>query len=50
MRLWRVEDGALQAVLEHKDDVMALAFSPDGRLLATASTDGSNAVWRLSSH
>ena len=48
VRLWRVADGALQAVLEHEDDVMALAFSPNGRLLATASSDGSNAIWRLS--
>jgi len=47
VRLWRVADGALQATLEHSDDVMALTFSPDGRLLATASTDGSNSVWRL---
>jgi WD40 repeat protein len=47
VRLWRVADGALQATLEHSDDVMALAFSPDGRTLAAASTDGSNALWRL---
>jgi WD40 repeat protein len=46
-RLWRVADGALQATLEHSDDVMALTFSPDGRTLATASVDGSNALWRL---
>ncbi|MEA3013116.1 MAG: hypothetical protein QOD42_1661 [Sphingomonadales bacterium] len=48
VRLWRVADGALQATLEHSDDVNALAFSPDGRLLAAASADGSNALWRLS--
>jgi WD40 repeat protein len=47
VRLWRVADGALQATLEHSDDVMALAFSPDGRTLAAASADGSNALWRL---
>jgi len=47
VRLWRVADGALQATLEHSDDVMALAFSPDGRTLATASADGSNSIWRL---
>jgi WD40 repeat protein len=34
-------------VLEHSDDVMALAFSRDGRLLAAASAGGSNALWRL---
>ena len=42
-----MRDGALQATLEESDDVMALAFSPDGGLLATASADGSNAIWRL---
>ncbi|MEA3031628.1 MAG: hypothetical protein QOG13_2953 [Sphingomonadales bacterium] len=47
VRLWRVRDGALQSVLEHSDDVTSLAFSPDGRLLATASSDGSNSLWRL---
>jgi len=47
VRLWRVGDGALQAVLEHSDDVMALTFSRDGRLLATASADGSNAIWQI---
>jgi WD40 repeat protein len=48
VRLWRAADGALQSTLEHTDDVMALAFSPDGRTLAAASADGSNALWRLS--
>jgi len=47
VRLWRVRDGALQIVLEHEDDVGALAFRPDGRLLATAGADGSNSLWRL---
>jgi WD40 repeat protein len=47
VRLWRVADGALQATLDQTDDVMALAFTPDGRRLAAASTDGSNAFWRL---
>ena len=47
VRFWRMPDGALQATLEASDDVMALAFSPDGALLATASADGSNMLWRL---
>ena len=33
--------------LEHLDDVMDVAFSPDSRTLATASTDGSNSLWDL---
>jgi WD40 repeat protein len=47
VRLWRVADGAPQAALEHSDDVMSLAWSRDGRMLAAASADGSNAIWRL---
>ena len=47
IRLWQMPGGALQATIEASDDVTALAFSPDGGLLATASADGSNAVWRL---
>ena len=47
VRLWRASDGALEQRLEHHDDVMALAFSPDWRVLATAGADGSNSLWRL---
>jgi WD40 repeat protein len=47
IRLWRMPDGALQATLEATDDITALAFSPDSGLLATASSDASNMVWRL---
>jgi WD40 repeat protein len=48
-RLWRVADGALVAELKYQpDDVVAVAFSPDGSWLATGSDDGSVALWRLS--
>ena len=47
IRLWSMPEGRLQATIEATDDVTALAFSPDGGLLATASSDGSNAFWRL---
>jgi WD40 repeat protein len=40
VRLWRVVDGALQQGLsEHADDVWSVAFSSDGRWLATSSED-----------
>jgi WD40 repeat protein len=47
VRLWRASDGRLEQRLQHFDDVMALAFSPDSGTLATASSDGSNSLWDL---
>ncbi|WP_293990946.1 WD40 repeat domain-containing protein [Sphingomonas sp.] len=47
-RIWRVADGAMVAALDRQpDDVVAVAFSPDGAWLATGSEDGSVALWRF---
>lgn len=41
IRVWQTENGQLVSVLsEYKDVVYDLAFSPDGRLLASAGWDG----------
>jgi WD40 repeat protein len=38
IRLWQVDDGRLLATLSgHTDDIRSVAFSPDGRALASAS-------------
>ena len=39
VRVWDVTTGQERAVLAHQSPVSAVAFSPDGRTLATASHD-----------
>ena len=46
-RLWRTSDMALVAALPHPEDVMDVAFSPDGRWLVTSSEDHKARLWRL---
>jgi len=46
-KLWRVSDMAVVARLPHPEDVMSVAFSPDGRWLVTSSEDGKARLWRL---
>jgi WD40 repeat protein len=46
IRLWSVETGGVVRKLqEHKRKVVALAFSPDGKMLASASREESIRVW-----
>jgi WD40 repeat protein/tetratricopeptide (TPR) repeat protein len=44
-RLWDVGTGALLQTLEHEDMVNRATFSPDGRRLVTACSDGKARVW-----
>jgi len=47
VKLWRVSDMAVVATLPHPDDVMSVAFSPDGQWLVTSGEDGKARLWRL---
>jgi len=48
VRLWDVETGAVQDVLRHPDNVLSVAYSPDGTALATGSNDGVVRLWNVS--
>ncbi|KAG3118583.1 hypothetical protein PI124_g5098 [Phytophthora idaei] len=43
----RVAGDCLEVLTSHKNDVCELAFSPDGEMLASASSDGSVVLWEM---
>jgi WD40 repeat protein len=46
-RLWNAADGTLVHTLQAQGNVLAAAFSPDGKWLATVGTDGVGRVWNV---
>jgi WD40 repeat protein len=49
VKVWDLTTGAERATLArgHRETILALAYSPDGRFLATGSKDGSVRFWDL---
>jgi WD40 repeat protein len=45
--IWDVETGRMIASLRHADELMAVAFSPDGKLIATGGYDNKIALWGI---
>ncbi len=49
VRLWARDGTQLATLTGHKDAVVALAFSPDGKWLASGGLDNNIMIWSLSS-
>jgi WD40 repeat protein/tetratricopeptide (TPR) repeat protein len=47
VHLGTLESGAVRDLLGHRDNVVALDFSNDAKLLATAARDGTVRLWRV---
>jgi WD40 repeat protein len=45
IQLWDVETGTQKTVLKQDNPVVSMAFSPDGRLLATGDFEGRVHIW-----
>jgi WD40 repeat protein/tRNA A-37 threonylcarbamoyl transferase component Bud32 len=45
LNAWRGQLGSLRAVLQHQDRVGAVAYSPDGKRIATGSKDNTARLW-----
>ncbi|USP76690.1 uncharacterized protein yc1106_03964 [Curvularia clavata] len=45
VKLWKTETAVLHSLMGHSDEVVALAFSPNGKMLASISAGGTVKLW-----
>jgi len=46
-RLWDLQGNILQVFKGHEDEIMSVAFSPDGKSILTGSLDNTARIWDL---
>ena len=50
LKIWNLESGAqIKELKGHSNDVISVAFSPDGKILASGSGDNTIKIWNLES-
>ena len=48
LKVWNLREDTVKTLTGHTDTVNSVAFSPDGRLLVSGSTDGTIKIWDVS--
>ncbi|KAJ8496438.1 hypothetical protein ONZ45_g12447 [Pleurotus djamor] len=50
IRLWSIQDKSCLAIFNGNDNLVSLAFSPDGRMLGSGNSHGDVQLWDVSQH